>query len=94
MDLAAYRIVQESLTNALRHAGPTTATVTLSYGAAELVLEIADQGRGVSTPREGGGHGIAGMRERAEAAGGTLEAGPRPGGGFCVRARLPLSRRS
>jgi signal transduction histidine kinase len=94
VDLAAYRIVQESLTNALRHAGPTTATVTLSYAPGELLLEIADRGRGASSIREGGGHGIAGMVERAEAAGGTLEAGSGPGGGFCVRARLPLSRRS
>jgi signal transduction histidine kinase len=92
VDLAAYRIVQESLTNALRYAGPTTATVTLSYGGEELVLEIADRGRGPreGDPAQGGGHGIPGMRERAEAAGGTLEAGPRDGGGFRVRARLPL----
>jgi signal transduction histidine kinase len=92
VDLAAYRIVQESLTNALRYAGPTTATVTLSYLADELRLEIADRGRGLreGDPAQGSGHGIAGMRERAEAAGGTLKVGPRDGGGFRVCARLPL----
>jgi signal transduction histidine kinase len=91
-DLAAYRIVQESLTNALRHAGPTTATVTLSYLDSELVLDVVDRGRGVRGERssQGGGHGIAGMRERAEAAGGTLEAGSDPAGGYRVHARLPL----
>jgi signal transduction histidine kinase len=92
VDLAVYRIVQESLTNALRYAGPTRATVELSYLDDELVLEIADAGRGVrdADPVQGSGHGIAGMRERAEATGGRLEAGPRDGAGFRVRARLPL----
>lgn len=92
VDLAAYRIVQESLTNALRYAGPTTASVTLSYADDELRVEVVDRGRGRSdgTP-QGAGHGIAGMRERAEAVGGTLIAGPRPEGGFRVQARLPLS---
>jgi signal transduction histidine kinase len=93
VDVAAYRIVQESLTNALRHAGPTTATVTLSYLRDALVVQVVDSGRGsrgyAGSP--GGGHGIAGMRERAEATGGTLEAGPRPEGGFRVQARLPLA---
>ena len=92
VDLAAYRILQESLTNALRHAGPTRATVTLNYADEHLVLEIVDDGSGDhDTPPLAGGHGIEGMRERATAAGGTLEAGPRPEGGFGVRARLPLS---
>jgi signal transduction histidine kinase len=91
-DLAAYRIVQESLTNALRHAGPTTAEVTLSYRDGDLVLDVVDRGRGATgnPSSRGGGHGIAGMRERAEAAGGTFEAGPDPAGGFRVHARLPL----
>jgi signal transduction histidine kinase len=93
VDLTAYRIVQESLTNALRYAGPTTATVTLSYAVDELQIEVLDHGRGPGdgTP-QGAGHGIAGMRERAEAVGGTLIAGPRSEGGFRVQARLPLSR--
>jgi signal transduction histidine kinase len=93
VEIAAYRIVQESLTNALRHAGASAATVTVSYTQPDLRLEISDDGRGLSGRRssQGAGHGIAGMRERAAAASGTLEAGPRPGGGFRVSARLPLS---
>ena len=92
VDLTAYRIVQESLTNTLRHAGPTTASVTLSYTDQDLHVEVLDGGRGrVDGAPEGAGHGIAGMRERAEAAGGTLVAGPRPEGGFRVQARLPLN---
>jgi signal transduction histidine kinase len=93
VETAAYRIVQESLTNALRHAGASAATVTLSYAHPDLRLEITDDGRGLSGYRtsHGAGHGIAGMQERAAAARGTLEAGPRPEGGFRVSARLPLS---
>jgi signal transduction histidine kinase len=92
VDLTAYRIVQESLTNALRYAGPTTARVTLSYTEYELRVEVADGGRGgVDGTPQGDGHGIAGMRERAEAVGGTLIAGPAAEGGFRVQARLPLS---
>ena len=92
VDLTAYRIVQESLTNALRYAGPTTAQVTLSYTDQDLHVEVLDGGRGrVDGTPEGAGHGIAGMRERAEAAGGTLVAGPHPEGGFRVQARLPLN---
>lgn len=90
-DLAAYRIVQEALTNVVRHAGPTTAAVRVHYGPAEVELEITDGGRaraGDEVPSSG--YGIAGMRERAAAVGGTLEAGPRPEGGFRVSARLPL----
>jgi len=92
VDLTAYRIVQESLTNALRHAGPTTARVTLSYADEALCVEVIDGGRGrVHGPPKDAGHGISGMRERAEAVGGTLVAGPGPHGGFRVQARLPLS---
>lgn len=92
VDLAAYRIVQESLTNALRYAGPTAATVTLNYDRDHLQLEVVDGGRGVhDTSSQGAGRGIAGMRERATAAGGTLDAGPRSSGGFRVSARLPMS---
>lgn len=92
VDLTAYRVVQESLTNALRHAGPTTAQVTLSYTDDQLEVEVLDSGRGrVDGTPPGAGLGIAGMRERAEAVGGTLIAGPAPEGGFRVQARLPLS---
>src|SRR6266508_4591861 len=91
VDLAAYRIVQESLTNVVRHAGPASATLRVSYQPGAVVLEIADTGRGrrLGAARPGG-HGIAGMRERAAAVGGTLEAGPSGDGGFRVRARLPF----
>ncbi|HZD69864.1 MAG TPA: sensor histidine kinase [Actinomycetes bacterium] len=90
VDLAAYRIVQESLTNALRHAGPATATVRVTYGPDTVDLEITDDGHGRGPRADGhGGHGLAGMRERAAAVGGTLEAGARQGGGFRVHARLP-----
>jgi len=93
VDLAAYRIVQESLTNVLRHAGPATATVRVTYGSRELALEVIDDGKG-SAPDAvaNGGHGIVGMRERAAAVGGTLDAGPRPGGGFRVHAVLPVEK--
>lgn len=94
VDLAAYRIVQESLTNALRHSGPARTAVSICYRGTELVVEVADDGRGCGSGlalAEGTGHGIAGMRERAQAVGGTLEAGPGPGGGWTVRAYLPLA---
>jgi signal transduction histidine kinase len=91
VDLAAYRVVQESLTNVVRHAGPASATVRVAYGAAEVVVEVTDDGTGADPAgADGGGHGIAGMRERVAALGGELRAGPRPQGGFQVRARLPL----
>jgi signal transduction histidine kinase len=92
LGLTAFRIVQESLTNARRHAGPATVTVRLEYGDRELTVRVADNGRGPQRPAEAGsgGRGLAGMRERAAAAGGELEAGARPGGGFQVVARLPL----
>ncbi len=93
VDLAAYRIVQESLTNVVRHAGPVKATVRVSYQPGAVVLEIADTGRGRrSGAARPGGHGIAGMRERAAAVGGTLAAGPSAEGGFRVRARLPFGQ--
>jgi signal transduction histidine kinase len=93
LDQAAYRIVQEALTNALRHAGPATVAVSLVYERDRLLLNIVDDGRGwpVSSVRQpGSGHGIAGMRERALALGGELEAGPQATGGFRVRATLPI----
>jgi signal transduction histidine kinase len=89
-DLAALRIVQESLTNVTRHAGPASATVRIAYGDRELTVQVDDNGRGPSTTNGLGGNGIRGMRERVAALGGELTAGPRPGGGFRVLARLPL----
>jgi signal transduction histidine kinase len=92
VDLAAYRIVQESLTNAIRHAGPATAAVSLGYGHDELRVEVTDTGHGPAPAAvHNGGHGLAGMRERAAAVGGTLETGPGAAGGFRVAARLPLN---
>lgn len=92
VDLAAYRIVQESLTNSIRHAGAATAAVTLDYAGAELRVEVVDTGRGSTgtLTGQGGGHGLIGMRERASSVGGLVEAGPGPSGGFRVAARLPL----
>jgi signal transduction histidine kinase len=89
VDLAAFRIVQESLTNVVRHADAATARVELTYGSAELTVQIEDDGQGNETSNAGGS-GIVGMRERAAALGGELEAGPVAGRGFRVRARLPL----
>jgi signal transduction histidine kinase len=90
VDLSAYRIVQEALTNVLRHAGGASARVLVRYEADALELEIADDGPGPpDDPEASGGHGLIGMRERVQLFGGVLEAGPRPGGGFLVRARLP-----
>ncbi len=88
--LAAYRIVQEALTNVRKHAGPAaTASVRVAVGR-EVVVEVHDDGRGAAAPSDGHGLGLAGMRERAAVHGGTLQAGPAPGGGFAVSARLPL----
>jgi signal transduction histidine kinase len=90
VDVAAFRIVQEALTNVVRHAAATTAVVRIAYRPEGLTVEVDDDGRTAATAGPGGGSGIVGMRERAESVGGSLEAGPRPGGGFRVRARLPL----
>src|SRR5215813_7694073 len=91
VDAAAYRIVQEALTNVARHAGPTAATVLVSYGEQEVTVQVDDDGRRPEARQQpSAGNGIAGMRERAAALGGELYAGPRPGGGFRVRARFPL----
>jgi signal transduction histidine kinase len=90
VDAAAFRIVQESLTNVVRHAHAATATVQICYGPHDLSLRIEDDGEGgVAKPLHGGGNGIPGMRERVTALGGELEAGRLPGRGFRVHARLP-----
>ncbi len=89
--LTVYRICQEALTNVLKHAGPDPAvTVLVQWLPAALVLEVSDDGRGAAADSDGLGQGLLGMRERATMFGGTATAGPRPGGGFRVRARLPL----
>ncbi|MGN9838601.1 sensor histidine kinase [Nonomuraea sp. H19] len=89
--LAVYRIVQEALTNALKHGGPgVQALVEIEYGGPELVLRVTDDGRGAAAPKSPDGHGLIGMRERAGMYGGAIWAGPRPGGGFEVLARLPM----
>jgi len=108
VDLACYRVVQESLTNVVRHAGASRAEITVSHHTGQVVVEVTDDGRagpggirgGRAGPTDGSGagssngngsgQGIMGMRERARALGGSLEAGPQPGGGFRVRATLPL----
>ncbi|MFI0479166.1 sensor histidine kinase [Actinomadura sp. 9N215] len=88
-DVAAYRIVQEALTNTVKHAGRTTAEVRLSWTPRRLRIEVADRGRG-GRPYRSGGQGLVGIRERAQACGGTAQAGPGPDGvGFVVTAELP-----
>lgn len=89
VDLSAYRIVQEALTNALKHAGPATARVVIRYRKNDVELEIADTGLGLGAS-DGDGHGLVGMRERVTLYGGKIETGPRDDGGFAVRARLPF----
>jgi signal transduction histidine kinase len=93
LDLTAYRIVQESLTNTLKHAGKTRASVHVAYEGSALALEVLDEGKGVTpaVAAAGGGRGLLGMRERVATFRGELEAGPRADGGFGVRARLPYS---
>jgi signal transduction histidine kinase len=89
VDVNAYRVIQEGLTNALKHAGSAHASVRLRYEEEALAIEVADDGRGPSaTP--GVGHGLVGVRERVGMFGGTVEAGPRPGGGFLVRVTIPV----
>ena len=89
VDLSAYRIAQEALTNALKHAGPARARILLRYGADDLELEITDDGPGTGDGT-GPGYGLVGMRERVSVYGGELQAGRRPGGGYALRVRLPL----
>jgi signal transduction histidine kinase len=93
LDQSAYRIIQEALTNALRHAGGTVAHVAVRFRTDRLELEVANDGRNNQRPRDhtGGGRGLIGIRERVALFGGELEAGPRAGGGFVVRCRFPLT---
>ncbi len=89
LDLAAYRILQESLTNVLRHADPPHAEVCIDYAGDRILIRVDDHGLAASEPSPGG-RGISGMRERARLYGGRLEVGPRPGGGYSVQALLPI----
>jgi len=102
LDLSAYRIVQEGLTNTLRHAEARRADVELSYGSTDLVVEVSDDGRGGAVrgssngAPHGTGHGLVGIRERVTIFGGDMSAGPRTGpgrGGYLLRARLPVDGR-
>lgn len=90
VDLSAFRIIQESITNVVRHSGARSCRVSLDHRAEELIIEIADSGRAHATAPATGGFGLAGMRERAALLHGEFSAGPRPGGGFLVTARLPV----
>jgi signal transduction histidine kinase len=99
VELTAYRVVQEALTNTLKHAGPAEAGVVLRYGPRDLVVHVTDSGRGLAAnlgrERNGVrpvGHGLLGMRERVELYGGALHTGPRRGGGYEVRARIPIEQ--
>jgi signal transduction histidine kinase len=93
LDLCAYRIVQEALTNAIKHAGPARATVCVRWASDAIDVEVTDTGRGRgASEHPGGGHGIAGMRERAALHGGHVHAGPATRGGFVVQAHLPCQR--
>ncbi|WP_432825426.1 sensor histidine kinase [Dactylosporangium sp. CA-092794] len=90
VSLTLYRIVQEALTNALKHAGAATVDVHLVFGRADVTVEICDTGRGPQLGTAAVGHGLLGMRERVMLFGGTLRTGPRPGGGYRVHARIPI----
>jgi signal transduction histidine kinase len=90
VDLSAYRIVQEALTNTMKHAGRgAKAEVVLTYEEAEVGIRVSDDGRGAAGD-SGGGNGLRGMRERVRLLGGSLVTEPGPGGGFVVRAALPI----
>ncbi|MDG4766240.1 sensor histidine kinase [Solwaraspora sp. WMMD406] len=90
--LTIFRIVQEALTNAIKHAGDATAEVRLSFGVYWLIVEVFDTGRGPALGGKQLGHGLVGMRERVALYGGTLRTGPRPGGGFRIYAKLPMEQ--
>jgi signal transduction histidine kinase len=90
VELSAYRLVQEGLTNVIKHAGPAAVTVTVRCEPTEVLVEVIDDGRGAAASNGGGGHGLRGMRERVAVWGGTFDAGPQAGGGFRIAARLPF----
>ena len=90
VDLSAYRIVQEALTNTLKHAGPAQAWVAVRYAGEDVEIEVANDGKS-DNDGDSGGHGLVGMRERVALCGGELQSGPRPGGGYKISARLPVA---
>ena len=90
LDLSAYRIVQEGLTNALRHADASHADVLVRYGSDQLRIDVRDDGR-AGSPSDGLGHGLVGVRERVKIYGGEMSAGAANGGGFVLSTRLPLA---
>jgi signal transduction histidine kinase len=90
IDLSAYRVVQEALTNVIKHAGPAHAVVEVRYSPTSVTVDVADDGRGAAAPAASGGHGLVGMRERVAVHGGALDAGPSEAGGFRVAARFPV----
>lgn len=92
LDLAAYRIVQEGLTNVRKHAKDAHAHVRILYEPNQIRVEVYDNGGGTSNPAAVGGHGLLGIRERVTLLGGSVDARPEPDGGFAVRVRLPLAQ--
>ena len=90
IDLSAYRIVQEALTNTLKHAGPARAWVAVRYVGDDVEIDVENDGRS-GAESDGAGHGLVGMRERVAMCGGELHSGPRPGGGYRISARLPVA---
>lgn len=95
LSLCAYRVVQEALTNTIKHATASTAHVALRWGDGALMIDVSDNGRGAPIMAAGAthsGHGIVGMRERVALHGGSVEVGPTPEGGFAVRASFPLAQ--
>jgi signal transduction histidine kinase len=92
VELSAYRIVQEGLTNALKHASAGRTTVTLSYGERDLRVQVADDGRSAGSNGLGSRRGLAGMAERVAVFGGRLQAGPGPDGGWILQAEFPVTR--
>lgn len=94
LDLTAYRIVQESLTNILKHSGAAHVTVRLSFTSSSLQIDVADDGMRTPTDDDSHGHGLVGIAERVALFGGTARAGPGPSGGWHVHAELPLPARS
>jgi signal transduction histidine kinase len=90
LDLAAYRVVQEALTNVIKHAGQARTTVRIEYRQAELLITVCDDGSSAAAATGRGGRGLIGLRERIAVYGGELDAGPRPGGGWRLAARIPL----
>ena len=92
--ITVFRVVQESLTNVVKHAGPARADVHVEIGSEHVDVQVVDDGRGPAARDGDSGQGHIGMRERVEAFGGDLDVGPRPGGGFRVRARVPFEARA